>query len=126
MSRTIPPVGRSTRIEADSRAPELKIEELPVAVMWQIEYVDGVRSRGVSLVHSQSALIGLYRLLQQEHLTFKALTSLKIMRCDDLSVEPCMVRVCDAFDHNRRDRPQDNFCYECGKPTRLVRIVEDE
>jgi len=126
MPRTIPPDGRNAQIKADTQVPQLKPDEFPVAIMWQVEYPDGVRSRGVSLVHSQSALNGLHRLLQQEHLVSKALTSLKLMRCDDLSVEPCMVRVCDVFEHNRRGKPQDSFCFECGKPTRLVRIVEAE
>jgi len=126
MPRTIPPDGKSTQISVESQAPQLKPDDFPVAVLWQVDYTDGTRSRGVSLVHSQSALNGLYRLLKQEHLTFKALTNLKLMRCDDLSVEPRTVRVCDTMQHNRRDKPHDNFCFECGKPTRLVRIVENE
>ena len=126
MPRTIPPFGKSTSIDENSQVPHYRPEDFPIIALWRIEYTDGVRTHGMSLVHSQSALNRLHRLLQQEYLTFKALTGFKVMPCDNLSVEPCPVRVCDVLDHNRRGKPQDNFCYECGRPTRLVRIVENE
>ncbi len=126
MPNTIPPDGKSSTIREDSQAPMLSLADFPVVVVWQIEYADGVHSHGVNLVHSQSALNSLHRLLRQEHLAFKAATSLKLMRSDDLSVEPRAVRMCGNPGHNGRGIPHDHFCYECGKPTHVVMIVEGE
>lgn len=126
MSRTIPPDGKNTTIDESSQAPQLEMADFPVVIIWQVGYPDGVRNRGVSLVHSQSALNILHRLLQQEHRLFKATTSLKLMRSDNLSEDALAIRLCDNAAHNQRGKPQDYFCHECGKRTRLVRIVDDE
>jgi hypothetical protein len=125
MPRTIPPDGKGTQIKADSQAPQLKLEEFPMVVLWQADYPDGFRGRGVCLVHSQSALDGLFRMLRYEHLALKAQTNLKLMPCDDLSVEPYAVRACRIPEHNRLGIPQHEFCFECGQPTRLSRVVEE-
>lgn len=126
MPNTIPPDGKSTSIREGSQAPVLRLADFPVVIVWQIEYADGAHSHGVNLVHSQSALNGLHQLLRQEHLMFKAVTSLKLMRSDDLSVEPRAVRMCGNPGHNPRGIRHDNFCHECGKPTHIVLILEDE
>jgi hypothetical protein len=125
MPKTIPPDGKSAQTKAESQVPQLKLEDFPVVVLWQADYPDGFRGRGVCLIHSQSALDGLSRLLRNEQLALKAQTSLKLMPCDDLSVEPCDIRECRNPDHNRPGIPQREFCFECGRPTRLVRVVEE-
>ncbi|MBI5654915.1 hypothetical protein HZC53_04670 [Candidatus Uhrbacteria bacterium] len=126
MTTTIPPDGKSAQIEADAQAPRLKPEEYPLAVLWQVDYRDGVRKRGICLVHSQAAMNGLYRLLGFERAVTKAQVNLKFMRCDNLSIYPRLEKLCDEANHNRPDVAQGNYCYECGKLTRLARIVEDE
>ena len=122
MTTTIPPGGKSA--QGQFGAPVLKPTDFPHAVVWTIEYRDGRVTHGINSVLSQTALNELYRILKNEEKMFRVEVTIKLTRMQELSVSPMPLRSCDVIQHNRKGTEQDLYCHECGRRTRILKIVD--
>lgn len=123
MTKTNPPAGHGPDMFV---APALETADFPVVVIWSVVWIDGQSTHGSNLVHTQSSLDQLFRQFRLERQTHGSAIRIKLMHPEDLTAGAEFLRRCDDRAHNPPGIKHAFFCHECGRPTRIVKVVDED